>query len=116
MNVSGDDPPTGGPPHSERRTVPRYSLIAVAEIQEPASGVRMEGRISEISRKGCYVDLLNTLPTGTAIQLRISRDQGAFACAGEIIYTQDGMGIGVAFVDVPAHQLEILDSWLAELS
>jgi PilZ domain len=101
--------------YSDRRSVPRYSFIAAVEIVEPASSMRMAGRISEISRKGCYVDILNTLPTGTPVQLRISRDQGAFVTQGRIIYTQDGMGMGVAFVDVPADQLKILDSWLAEL-
>jgi PilZ domain len=101
--------------YSERRLVPRYTFIAAAEIIEPASGVRMAGRISEISRKGCYVDLLNTLPTGTPVEVRISRDQGVFAATGKIIYSQDGMGMGVAFADVPADQLKILDSWLAEL-
>jgi len=115
MSVSGDTP-TGDSPYSERRTVPRYTLIAAAEILEPTSGVRMAGRISEISRKGCYVDLLNTLPMGTPVQLRISRDQGVFACAGKIIYVQDGMGMGVAFDDLPASQLTTLNSWLAELA
>jgi len=96
--------------------VPRYSFIAAAEIVEPASGVRIAGRISEISSQGCYVDLLNTLPTGTAIQVRISRDQGALTCNGKIIYTQDGMGIGVAFAEIAPDQLKILESWLAELT
>jgi hypothetical protein len=116
MSVSGGSPSNAGAPHSERRSVPRYSLIATAEILEPASGVRISGRISEISRKGCYVDLLNALPVGTVIQVRISRDQGTFASSGRIIYTQEGMGMGVAFVDILADQLKILDSWLGELT
>jgi len=115
MSVLGD-PPTDDSTYSEHRTVPRYTFIAAAEIVEPSSGVRMAGRISEISRKGCYVDLLNTLPKGTAIQLRISRDQGAFACPGKIIYVQDGMGMGVVFDHMSGDQLQILDSWLAELA
>ena len=115
MSVTGD-PPTDDSTYSQRRTVPRYSLIATAEIIEPCSGVRMAGRISEISRKGCFVDLLNTLPMGTSIQLSISRDQGLFACAGKIIYVQDGMGMGVAFEDPPGNQLQTLDAWLAELN
>lgn len=115
MGVSGDSPTNSDTQYRERRTVPRFSLIATAELLEPASGVRMSGRISEISRKGCYVDLLNTLPTGTMIQLRISRDQGVFASAGRIIYAQEGMGMGVAFANTSADQLKILDSWLAEL-
>jgi len=109
------DPVSADSPYRERRTVPRSTLIAAAEIVEPASGVRMAGRISEISRKGCYVDLLNTLPVGTTIQLCISRDQGALACSGRIIYVQGGMGMGVAFEEMPSQQLQILDSWLAEL-
>ncbi len=104
------------PSHSERRTVPRYSLIATAEIIEPVSEMRMSGRISEISRKGCYVDLLNTLPRETAVQIRISRDQGTFVAAGKIIYVQEGMGMGVIFLEVANDQEKLLDSWLAEFN
>ena len=101
--------------YRERRAVPRFNLIASAEIIEPASGVHISGRISEISRKGCYLDVLNTLPVGTRLRLIISRDQGSFTCTARIIYVQEGMGMGIAYVDVPPDQLKILDGWLAEL-
>src|SRR5690242_3635731 len=104
------------PSQSERRSVPRYSLIATAEIIEPISDVRISGRISEISRKGCYVDLLNTLPRETAIQVRISRDQGTFVATGKVIYVQEGMGMGVLFLDIANDQEKLLDSWLAEFN
>ncbi len=104
-----------GPPFREKRTVPRYSFIATVEVVEPVSDVHIAGRISEISRKGCYVDVLNTLPVGTLIKLQVTRDQGAFATNGRIIYVQEGMGMGVAFIEPPADQLKVLDSWLAEL-
>jgi len=74
----------------------------------------MSGRISEISRKGCYLDVLNTLPIGTRLRLTISRDQGVFTSQARIIYVQQGMGMGIAFVDVPPDQAKILDGWLAE--
>jgi PilZ domain len=102
--------------YSVRRTVPRFSLIATAELFEPASGLRISGRLSEISRKGCYVDVLNTLPTGTAIVVRISRDQGAFESPAKIIYVQEGMGVGIAFLEAAEDQLTVLDSWLQELA
>jgi PilZ domain len=110
------DPDSSNLPFGQRRTVPRYSLIATAEVLEPVTDARMSGRISEISRKGCYVDVLNTLPVGTEVQLRISRDQGSFASMARIIYVQEGIGMGVAFVDPPQDQIEILDSWLTELT
>jgi PilZ domain len=108
-------PPNSTPEYRERRSVPRFNLIASAEITEPASGVRIVGRISEISRKGCYLDVLNTLPVGTRLRLTISRDQGAFTTDAQIIYAQDGIGMGIRFFDVAADQIAILDAWLAEL-
>ena len=116
MDDSAGSPTGPGTPYRERRSVPRYSLIATVEIVEPVSDMHFSGRISEISRKGCYVDILNPLPEGTVIRLRISRDQGTFWTPGKIIYTQDGMGMGVVFVDPPADQVKILDSWLAEFT
>jgi len=103
-------------PFGQRRTVPRYSLIATAEVIEIATDAHMSGRISEISRKGCYVDLLNTLPVDSIVRLCITRDRGSFTTAARIIYVQEGIGMGVAFVDPPEEQLRILDAWLAELA
>jgi hypothetical protein len=108
-------PPSFPSQNRERRSVPRFNLIATAEITEPASEVHISGRISEISRKGCYLDVLNTLPVGTRLRLTISRDQGAFTADAKIIYVQEGMGMGIFFLDVDAEQLRILDNWLAEL-
>ncbi len=102
--------------YRERRSVPRFNLIASAEILEPASGVHISGRISEISRKGCYLDVLNVLPVGTHLRLTISRDQGTFTTEAKIIYIQEGMGMGIFFLDVPLDQQKILDAWLADLN
>lgn len=99
----------------ERRSVPRFNLIATAEILEPASDVRISGRISEISRKGCYLDILNTLPVGTRLRLTISRDQGMFTSDATIIYIHEGMGIGILFLNVQPDEMKILDAWLTEL-
>jgi|SRR5690242_11370441 len=117
MSSNSAGPSTGSQASgSERRTVPRYSLIATAEVIEPVSEVRISGRISEISRKGVYVDILNPLPRGTRVTIRISRDQGTFVATGKVIYVQEGMGMGVAFLDVAEDQKNLLISWLAELT
>jgi PilZ domain len=114
--MPSSDPPVSQVSYRDKRTVPRYPLIATVEILECVSEMRLCGRLSEISRKGCYVDVLNALPVGTMIQLRVSRDKGTFVTAGKIIYVHEGMGMGVAFTDPAADQLQILDSWLSELA
>ncbi len=105
-----------GKPYGEKREVPRFMFIATVDIVEPVSDVHMSGRISEISRKGCYLDILNTLPVGTKIKVQVTRDQGSFETLGKIIYVQEGMGMGVAFLELAADQLNVLDAWLAEIS
>jgi hypothetical protein len=116
MADTSDSPANSSVSARDRRSAPRYTLIATAEIVDPDSGVRLSGRVSEISRKGCYLDLLNTLPSGTPVQVRISRDQGSFSSPGKIMYVHEGIGMGIVFGEVPADQQRILDSWLAELS
>ena len=110
------NPAGGGGQYTNKREVPRFTLIATAVLREPETDTKIAGRISELSRKGCYVDTLINLPEGTKLEVHISGDQGVFETSGKIVYVQHGMGMGVAFVDVPAEHLKILDSWLAELS
>src|SRR5579864_8034755 len=105
MNASNSFKPSAEGSFANRRTVPRYPLIATVEVVESASELRLSGRISEISRKGCYVDVLNTLPVGTFVQLTISRDSGTFTTTAKIIYVQEAMGMGVAFLDIAADQM-----------
>ncbi|MGA8222166.1 MAG: PilZ domain-containing protein [Candidatus Acidiferrales bacterium] len=115
MGGSPGSPSQPNPPFRDHREVPRYSFIADVDLAEPSTDTHISGRISEISRKGCYVDVLNTLPEGTSLQVKISRDQGVFTSKARIIYVQPGMGMGVAFVEIPADQLKTLDAWLAEI-
>ena len=103
--------------HDVRRTVPRYTFVAVADITETATaGTGIKGRVAEISRKGCYVDTLNSFPVGTFFNMRISCDRGTFATRGRVLYVQERIGMGVAFLDAPADQLRILDAWRSELT
>ena len=113
--TSSPDVPFDARPPSERRRMPRYSFIIAVEVVEPVSDLRLSGRVSEISSGGCYVDILNTLPMGTVIRLRMSRDQGDFSAVGKIIYVQEGVGMGIEFQNMPPDQVKILNTWLAEL-
>ena len=116
MSEASDLPTQTDQSYSEKRTVPRYCFIAHVEVIEPASDTHIAGRVSEISRKGCYIDILITLPPGTLVQLKVQRDVGTFSTKGKIIYAQESMGMGVAFLDVADDQLKTLDAWLAELA
>ena|ERR1700733_3903453 len=102
--------------YSQQREIPRYSFVASTELTDTKNTVRLSGRVTEISRRGCYIDTLNALPVGTPLEMRIVRDSGTFITTGKTIYVHDRIGMGVAFTDCLPDQLEILDFWLSEFS
>jgi hypothetical protein len=101
-----------GSPSRTGRAVPRYSFVAVSKT-EATNEICVIGRVSDISRKGCYVDMPNSPSLGTLLNMVLSRDGGSFATRGKVIYA-DRSGMGVAFADPTDEQLSVLDSWLAE--
>jgi hypothetical protein len=88
-------------------------MLAVAELVETASTMCIVGRLTEISRKGCYVNTPSTLPADTFLKVVISCDEKTFMTNGKVIYVHEGIGMGIVFVDSTEDQLEVLNSWLA---
>jgi hypothetical protein len=104
------------PSYSTQRTVPRYSLLAVAELVETASTMCIVGRMREISRNGCYINTPSTLPVNTSFKVFISREDRTFMTNGRVIYVHEGIGMGIVFVDTAKEQQEILNDWLADVA
>ncbi|MGH9774377.1 MAG: PilZ domain-containing protein [Candidatus Acidiferrales bacterium] len=107
-------PSTSDTRGSGRRLVPRYPFIAEAELLDVSSGSRIKARTSEISLRGCYIDILNIFPDGSLVQLKIIKDNGVFETKGKVIYTHPGLGMGVFFFETPRGQLHLLEEWIAE--
>ena len=100
---------------SERRRAPRYQFIADAEVTETASDTRFKGRTSDLSISGCFLDMLNPSPEGTAIGIRISHGDTTLTALGRVVFVLPNMGMGVTFTSVEPSQLAVLQKWLAEL-
>jgi len=100
--------------HTVQRTVPRYSILAIAELVETVGTMCIVGRMTEISRKGCYVNTPSTLPVNTLLKVVISRDDETFMTNCKVIYVHEPIGMGIVFLDSTQDQLEILNGWLAD--
>lgn len=88
--------------------------MAIAELTDPEDAKLASGRISQISRGGCYVDTPKTFSVGTSLKVIIFRDERTFVAKATVIHVQEQVGMGIAFLDAPQDQLRILDSWIAE--
>ena len=104
----------GGHVYPEKRRTPRYIFIASAELFEERSEVRVASRVSELSLHGCYLDMMNPFPCDTIMLLKIFAGEAAFKSRAKVIYSQPNMGAGVAFVDIDAESLAVLQHWLEE--
>jgi PilZ domain len=99
----------------ERRRTPRYMFFASAELLEERSDVRIATRVSELSRNGCYLDMMNPFPVHTVVRLKIWTEESVMietkAC---VVYSQTNRGAGLAFVDFEPKYLPVLEKWLAK--
>ena len=100
---------------SAQRRSPRYPFFASANIIEQGTGVRLTSRTSELSRHGCYLDMMNPLPIGSIIEIEIVNHEKTLGSRGHVIYAQSNMGMAVAFDELSGRDTQILENWLRQL-
>jgi hypothetical protein len=96
----------------DRRMSERWPFTATAEVTDSTANSRLSGRIADLSRGGCYVDLLNAIPVGSTVTVRIHHAQRQFQARGTVSYVLERMGMGIAFTDVSNESAIILEEWL----
>jgi hypothetical protein len=100
----------------ERRVYPRYSLSADAEIVESKSRTKMTARVSDLSRMGCYAEMMSPFPLGAQVKIRIMKNKTPFLAQASVAYCAEGMGMGLKFASLEPEQVLMLEKWLRELS
>jgi hypothetical protein len=99
--------------HGERRANGRFPFVANAEVSETGSHERLSVRVSEISTNGCYLDMLNPLPMGTKVSVKIFKEADSFDASATVVYSHPNLGVGLAFQDVSQDSQLALQKWLA---
>jgi hypothetical protein len=111
----GQSSPVAGQP-VEKRSCPRFPFSPAVEALDLQADTRIMGRLSDISRNGCYVDTINPFAKDAAVTLTVTRDNQSFKTQAKVVYSKMGMGMGLLFTTSEPDQLRILGSWLNELS
>ena len=73
-------------------------------------------RLSDISRNGCYIDTINPFAKNAVVTLTITKDNDSFKTQSKVVYSKNGMGMGLLFTTADAEQLRVLGLWLGELA
>lgn len=101
---------------AERRNADRHTFTASAEVVELSSGARFSTRTTDLGPGGCFVDTMLPFPVGANVRVTVRKDQTNLETGGVVVYSQTGLGMGIAFDNMEPRQREALDKWLTELT
>jgi hypothetical protein len=101
---------------TEHRQSPRYSFSCDAEVVDIQGNTRIIGRVTDIARRGCYVDCISPFPPGTLLAVKIRRGIQTFETQGSVVYSTVGLGMGLCFTVTEQPHALLLEAWLGELS
>jgi hypothetical protein len=101
---------------AERRGGDRHVFTASADVVELASGARFSTRTTDLGPGGCFVDTTNPFPVGSKLHVKLHKGKTSFETSGMVVYSQNGLGMGIAFNDLADERRAALESWLADLA
>lgn len=104
-------PATSGD-EKERRSAGRQPFTAAAEVIDQGSGTRFSTRTTDLGPGGCFVDTIVPFPVQSKVRVAIRRDGTQFEAGGLVVYSQAGLGMGIAFSPLRRGQEKILEQWL----
>ncbi|MBZ5694871.1 MAG: PilZ domain-containing protein [Acidobacteriia bacterium] len=112
-DVSGKSTATG---EANRRSADRHVFTASAEVVEVGSGARFSTRTTDLGPGGCFVDTMLPFPVGAKVRVNVQKGKTQFETGGVVVYSQTGLGMGIAFDALEPKQSQALETWLRELT
>jgi hypothetical protein len=103
-----------GMPKGERRFALRHSVSAKAKLTDLATKTDLEGRCSDLSVAGCYIDTLNPFPEKASVHLQLTNTQNTLDVDAHVITHHIGMGMGLVFDGLGPEQTMVLVNWLSK--
>jgi len=101
---------------AERRTTPRFKCQGSISIRQQQTRFPVGAAVTDISLNGCYVELLTTLPVGTKVDLLLQVAEITVHCAGEVVTSHPGVGMGIKFEQMSETDRGALENAIARVS
>jgi hypothetical protein len=104
------------PAGKERRRSPRFRCNGSAEFRVEGSDIRMWGTLSDVSLHGCYVEMTNTFPVDTRVNLVLEALGVRTQMPAVVRVSYPFLGMGLCFSAIESGQQAQLEHLLAALS
>lgn len=85
---------------TEKRQYPRYTCSGGADIHILGTPIHVWGNIGDLSRGGVYVEIAETLPISSKVEVLVEVQDIALHATGTIVTCHPGVGVGVTFTQL----------------
>ena len=116
MNFPDQQPSASPFAHPERRRHPRYTVHVQIELRQEGNDVPLRLETTDLSRNGCYVQLLIPLSVGIRVQATLWLDGHPIVMGGRVVTRHPQFGNGIMFVECEADAEQKLASYLNTLT
>ncbi len=99
-----------------RRRMPRYGCRGGGEVRQPGMKTAVWGSLTDISRTGCYLETLTTLPRNAKCELMLNVEGVEIRVAAEVRVSHPSMGMGLQFVEIDPTDQQKLEDLLTKLA
>ena len=103
-------------PHPERRQYPRYSAQVQIELRQDDSDVPLRMQTTDLSRGGCYVQLMMTMPIATYLNITLWLDGYPVHIRGRVVTRHPQFGNGIMFLEFQGNDEQLLTRYLSALT
>ncbi len=115
MDSPNLQPSTAASTEPNRRLHLRYTTQVQIELREEGNDVPMRLATTDISRAGCYIELMMPLAVGTQIQATLWLDTSPIIVEGHVVTCHPHFGNGIVFEKFEGEAEQTLEQYLDNL-
>jgi c-di-GMP-binding flagellar brake protein YcgR len=112
MSFADKQPHNPSPVPADRREHPRYSAQVQMELREEGSDIPLRLQTTDLSRGGCYIQLIMTLPLGTLVRATLWLDDAPVRIRGRVVTRHPQFGNGIMFLEFEGDGAKLLTRYL----
>lgn len=116
MNVPDQQPSSSPLAQPERRRYPRYTVQVQIELRQEENDVPMRLETTDLSRNGCYVQILIPLSVGVRVQATLWLEGHPVVIRGRVVTRHPQFGNGIMFLDFEADAEQQLCRYLEAIT
>jgi hypothetical protein len=112
MNVFDSQPSTSTATGAERRRYPRRTVQVQLELHQEGSDIPIRLETTDLSRGGCYVQLMMPLAVGGRVEAKLWLDGQPIVIRGRIVTRHPQFGNGIMFMDYEGEAEILLNRYI----